>query len=341
MGQADGAAVNAFLAGGVDEPEQRDAYLAATDDAAVALIRAGRAADGDDAVAAVDDLQEQLPTYTGLIETARADNRQQLPLGAAYLRTASDLVRTDVDEQIAAIRAEGDTAYRDDADGLLGGLGLLPAAALVLALVPLVGAQLWLVQRTNRFLNAGLVGASLLLLGGLAVLNVVSQRSAQHALDATEAYDELTAFSAIRSDAYDQQASSTFALVDRGARDAFNAQAATAAQNVDARLTAAAVDQTIGDAWIDYLAASDEVTGLDDQGNYSAARDLAFDKPERFDVFDQLLTERTASSNERLSGSLGDVRLPLGVIQFAGIPLGLAVGALAAGGIQQRLNDYR
>ena len=34
-----------------------------------------------------------LPVYTGEVETARADNRLGLPLGAAYLREASALMR--------------------------------------------------------------------------------------------------------------------------------------------------------------------------------------------------------------------------------------------------------
>ena len=43
---------------------------------------------------AVADISAQLAAYTGLVESARANNRQGLAIGSAYLREASSLMQT-------------------------------------------------------------------------------------------------------------------------------------------------------------------------------------------------------------------------------------------------------
>lgn len=117
-------------------------------------------------------LNEQLPVYAGLVETARSYNRQGLPLGGAYLRFASTLMQ------------EKDQLHPDDpykAHGMLAGAQKLyqaeiaqlqrdyagaravPWAAIalgVLALAALARFQLLLFRRTNRVFNPGLLTAS-------------------------------------------------------------------------------------------------------------------------------------------------------------------------------------
>ena len=227
LGRADAASVNAFLAGGVDQPEQRLRYSTALEDAGVALQRAGSAAGpapDTNAAAAVSELQRLLPIYSGLIETARANNRQQLPLGAAYLRAASQLLRTEVAEQLGLLRVAGDESLREVDQDIVGGFGLIPLALVVVVLGVFVGTQRWLAVRTRRLLSPGLLGAGLVLLAGLVWVATSIGNSAQAAAAASaDGYDRLSALTAIRADAFDQQASATFALVDRGARDSFNA----------------------------------------------------------------------------------------------------------------------
>ncbi|MEZ5236047.1 MAG: hypothetical protein R2749_25615 [Acidimicrobiales bacterium] len=131
LGRADAASAGAFLNGGVDQPEQRQRYRAAIDEAAAALQTAGGAAEDPGAVEAITQLNRLLPRYSGLIETARAANRQQLPLGAAYLRSASELVRTDIDAQLDVLDERGDTDFRDQVGTITGGLGLPTVAMAV------------------------------------------------------------------------------------------------------------------------------------------------------------------------------------------------------------------
>jgi hypothetical protein len=96
LSDANDAAATAFLTGGLEPPAVRQRYL---DDigAAESGIEEATANGGAVSGAAARDLStlaEDLPVYTGEVETARADNRLVLPLGAAYLREASGLMRS-------------------------------------------------------------------------------------------------------------------------------------------------------------------------------------------------------------------------------------------------------
>lgn len=348
LGRADAASVTAFLAGGVDQPEQRARYTEAIEQAAAALQRAGAVADSDEADTAITALQQQLPTYAGLIETARANNRQNLPLGAAYLRSASDLVRTDVDAQLDALRDAGEQSFRDVDDDLAGGLGVTPLAMITLVAVVLAATARWLTGRTRRLLNPGLVVAAAVLVVGIGWIANANRNSAQSAVDAmSDGYDRLSALSLIRSDAYDHQAKATFALVDRGGAERYNAQAATAVGNVDARLAALDERGRLSDPWQDYLARSQAITELG-PARYVEARDAvtaALTEPDSvgaaFEAFDGHVVDAVEQARETLRSGLDETRSPISRIRIIGIVVGLAAAAAAAWGLQQRLNDYR
>jgi hypothetical protein len=61
------------------------------------------------ALKAVATIGDQLPLYSGFVESARADNRQGLPVGAAYLRRASELLTSSIlpaADQLSATEAK-------------------------------------------------------------------------------------------------------------------------------------------------------------------------------------------------------------------------------------------
>ncbi|MCC6437577.1 MAG: hypothetical protein IT196_21285 [Acidimicrobiales bacterium] len=349
IGRADAASVGAFLAGGVDQPEQRARYSAAMDDAAVALANAGRVADEEPTRQAIRDLGRLLIDYSGLIETARADNRQQLPLGAAYLRSAQQLVRDDITTQLDALRDSADGSFRDQVGPLTGGPGIAVGvlAVTVLALFALAGR--WMAARTRRLLNPGLVAAGAILGAGLLwALNATAGSATEGAAAVRNGYDQLSALSAIRADAYTQQASATFALIDRGARDSFNAQAETAAQNVQARLDAFDDRSELPNLWDVYLERSRAAAELDASGGYDLAR-AALNAPSTqpdsvaagFQAFDDSVSGRVESAFNTLSFDLLDAKAPVDRVRIAGLIIGVVAAATAAWGIQRRINDYR
>jgi hypothetical protein len=112
LSDADATAANAFLTGGLEPAAARQRYQADITQAAI-RIEAASALVGSSAArtqlpghlahqasttgtAVGDDLATlsgQLPVYTDEVATARANNRLGYPLGAAYLREASGLLR--------------------------------------------------------------------------------------------------------------------------------------------------------------------------------------------------------------------------------------------------------
>src|SRR5262249_53664527 len=91
LSDADATAAAALLSGGVEPADLRARYEQDIAAASDALTAAGAARGADHE--AVAQIAQALPVYTGLVETARTNNRLNLPVGAAYLREASGLMR--------------------------------------------------------------------------------------------------------------------------------------------------------------------------------------------------------------------------------------------------------
>ena len=86
----------AYLHAGLEPPALRRRY---TDDLQRAGERLAALSDqglGPDARSAIRAIDSALPVYAGYVESARANSRHEFPLGAAYLRRASDLMRSTI-----------------------------------------------------------------------------------------------------------------------------------------------------------------------------------------------------------------------------------------------------
>src|SRR5437764_2544047 len=125
--------------GGLEPPAARLRYL---HDLRVATgsLTALTAGAGASASAPLSTVADQLPVYTGLVESARANSRQGFPVGAAYLRQAAGLLKTSIlaaAEQIYAVEAErlNDDYRTGTATSSLVALAVAIAPALVLLLL--------------------------------------------------------------------------------------------------------------------------------------------------------------------------------------------------------------
>jgi hypothetical protein len=186
LSTADAAAGTAFLYNGREPQTVRDGYTGAIDRAAIQLAGS---ADGDGSgewLSLRQGIAAALPVYTGLVETARTEDRNRHPVGAAYLGEASHLMQTTLlpmaedlhNRQSAAVIA---TQRQFDAP---------PWAAivlLVLVLAGLVAAQVHLARRSRRRLNRGLLTATAALLalfvwvvGAGSLSAVATSRAADH-----------------------------------------------------------------------------------------------------------------------------------------------------------------
>lgn len=360
LSDADATAASAFLAGGVEPPELRDRYEFDIAQAGVALGKASGDVGGDPLAARqVDVLAQQLPVYTGLVETARANNRQGFPAGAAYLREASGLMRSQIlpaAEQLYRIDFQRLTAEQEDARSFPWVAALLTAALLA----ALVATQLWLTRRTNRLLNVGLVVATAAVVLGLAWGSVALLVAASHVADAERnGAQQVDVLVQARINALKCRADETLTLVARGDGAAYEREWAQLAPTLVGegsllrRAQELAATRELGDvlgqavanaeAWV---AAHAKIRELDDTGAHEdAVRVATADAPESaaaaFGKLDDNLINalnagraefvtRTSRAGQALTGLVPGV-VGLAVVAAAGVAIG----------IRERLREYR
>ncbi|HEX4360728.1 MAG TPA: hypothetical protein VH141_24555 [Pseudonocardia sp.] len=164
LADADAMATSGYVAGGDEPAAVRARY---DDDLARAADRlvhaAGELAEDDPGHPLVATVAQQLPRYSGMIETARFYNRQGLPLGQSYLGSGSALVRDTVLPAVERLRRQQTAALAEDYQRG----GAIPFAVLLVgaaALAGLLDAGRRERRRTNRVLNPGLATATGLVL---------------------------------------------------------------------------------------------------------------------------------------------------------------------------------
>ncbi len=364
LSDADATASSAFLSIGTEPPALRERYERDVAEAGAALAKAASdSADVAEAASPVDTLNQQVPVYTGLIETARANNRQGFPAGASYLREASELMRAKIlpaAQDLYRIDTERLIAEQDTATGFPW-----PATLLMVALLAaLVVAQVYLTRRTNRLLNVGLVVATaavvVSLLWGAVALIVQGSLVASGQDDGSHQVDVLVR---ARIAALQARADETLTLVARGDGSTYEQDfGRNAAQLVgtdgqggllgEARGLTAGGDGSgkVADASKaaeDWLKAHQQVRKQDDAGEYQTAVDLAVSEAKQ---------DGAAAAFHRLDDSL-QAAINVGRQQFLddttggdraliALAPGLAVLALVAAGgvtmgIRERLREYR
>ncbi|HEY0932274.1 MAG TPA: hypothetical protein VGD91_00910 [Trebonia sp.] len=364
LSDANDAAVTAFLTVGVEPAATRQRYLGDISAASAGIERAtaqGGAVTGT-AAADLSTLAQKLTAYTGEIETARADNRLGLPVGAAYLREAAGLMRDTLlpraDDLYAAENA-GTGGTSAQATGLP-----LVAVTLVAGLVVgylLYRASRWLRGRTNRVLNLGLVAAGLVVVISLVWLaaayasargdlldarargSATVEAVAQVSIAAQEAHadESLTLIDNTGNDKYDQDYSKRQAALGPGPGTLLGA-ARAAAQGTPAQqaVTAAAADAS---AW---FAAHLQVRSLDNSGQHpkAVASALGTKAGDAGASFARLSADLAAASDS--DQAVFNATAHSAASAYTGLEPGLILAALimaaaCAWGVSRRLAEYR
>lgn len=180
LAAADASVTSGFQSGSREPREIRADYDDQIVEATARLGRAGTQA-GEDVLTAdrIADITAQLPIYTGLIERALASNRQDLPIGVAYLRRASELMQSSILPEAEELQRR-QAARLDDAYGRAESVPIVALAACAVSLAGLIWAQLFLFQWTHRVLNIGLVAATGAVLVGLLWWTVIGVISADY-----------------------------------------------------------------------------------------------------------------------------------------------------------------
>ncbi|MEU9147525.1 hypothetical protein [Streptomyces sp. NPDC048349] len=366
LADADTASSSGFLLGAKEEREVRLRYEKDIANASRLLVSAAANTGGNqDSRAQITLLSEQLPRYTGLIEQARAANRQGLPLGGAYLRYANEQMTTQLLPAAQRLyEAETGRLYADYDDSRSWPLASL-AAGLV-ALAALVWAQRRNYRRTNRVFNHGLLAAtaaSVVVLLWLAVGHTVARASLSEAR--TQGQESLKVLNDARIASLQARAGENLTLIARGAvlaadtkSDKYDVDFTTNMKELDAGLATALrlADDEAGRApvvraadgvhlWKQRHAAAREA---DLKGDYETAlAQVVGDKDHKdssgaaFDTVDASLEQAVAHEQREFTRAARDGLGALGGLLTGTAVLVVAGAAAALLGIGRRLSEYR
>ncbi|WP_406367087.1 hypothetical protein [Streptomyces sp. NBC_01546] len=366
LADADTASSSGFLLGAKEEREVRLRYEKDIANASRLLVSAAANTGGNqDSRAQITLLSEQLPRYTGLIEQARAANRQGLPLGGAYLRYANEQMTTQLLPAAQRLyEAETGRLYADYDDSRSWPLASL-AAGLV-ALAALVWAQRRNYRRTNRVFNHGLLAAtaaSVVVLLWLAVGHTVARASLSEAR--AQGQESLKVLNDAQIASLQARAGENLTLIARGAvlaadtkSDKYDVDFTTNMKELDAGLATAlrlADDQAGREPvtraadgvklWKQRHSAAREA---DLKGDYEAAlAQVVGDKDHKdssgaaFDTVDASLEQAVAHEQREFTRAARDGLGALGGLLTGTAALAVVGAAAALLGIGRRLSEYR
>jgi hypothetical protein len=360
LSDADATEAAAFLSGGLEPISLRRRYEADIAQAARHLEAATAAAGQSAASSPLAVLSAGLPVYTGLVETARADNRLGLPLGAAYLREASGLMRATLLPAAEDLYAQ-ENARLAAADSQATSLPYLTLVVALVAAFVLFASQRWLARRTHRAVNPGLLLASMggvisliWLVSALAVAGAHLTDARDHGSAPVEALaradiamlrahadESLTLIDHSGDDSYQQDFLSEQKALGPGHSTLLTA-AVTVAQGSAASLQASAAAKG-APAW---YASHRKVRALDDGGSYTQAVRQAIgpdmgDSGTIFAGINTDLTNAIAADQASFRSAAGLGRGAMAGLEAGIIALSLLMAAGCAWGISRRLAEYR
>jgi hypothetical protein len=360
LSDADATANSAFLSGGVEPREVRLRYeqdIAEAENALAIAVAAREPADLADPDSPLAVLSSQLSVYTGIVETARANNLQGNPVGAAYQREASNLMRETLLPKAKQLYEQETATVAEDQDSAAS----LPWVELLLglaALVLLFYAQRYVRRRTRRRINVGLAvatAATLLSLAWvlLATIGVMGNINASR----ENGSEQTKVLAEARINALAARGNETLTLVARGSGSAFEEEyqdirGELARQQLPEALALATDDEVrrnVQDA-IDQENAwnrvHSEIRTDDNEGEYPAAVDLALRTEEGgaaayFDAVDENLADAISGTTGTFEQEVSQASNALTGTVIGVILLALVAAAGAVTGIWQRLKEYR
>lgn len=361
LADADATVAEEFLSGGADPAAVRARYVENITRAEAILGRAATQA-GDDSVATdrIADISTQLPTYTGLVEQARANNRQGLPVGVAYLRAVSKLMQSTILPAAEQLQ-RGEAKRLDNEYERAGSIPVLALLLCAISLAGLVWAQVMLFRRTKRVFNVGLLASTLAVLGALAWWTVAntyyhsylgnSQRHSQSVTDAL-GLAQIAALQARTSESFTLVARDGGATGERNfsAQKQHLARADGAGGALGAARTLASDDEgrmLVETALVEtgtYLAAYEKVRELNVAGKHAEAVASAVgpDAPSAaaFGKLDTALAEAVKYERAEFTDDLNQARRWLVGLLIGTVLLGLTAVLGVVWGIRQRLKEY-
>ncbi|HEY1485305.1 MAG TPA: hypothetical protein VGF84_04315 [Micromonosporaceae bacterium] len=286
-----------------------------------------------------------IPIYSGLVETARANSRLGLPLGAAYLREASNQMRTVLliaakslyDAEIGQLDTDRDNA---------GGFPWLALPLGVIVLIALVSVQRTMARRTRRVFNIGLVVATLATVVAFGWITVAWASDSIHLKhSASTGSDRVNVLANARIDLLRARADEELTLIARGNDPSFDHDYTVMMADAQ-RLLAQDPDRGIAADLTAWQREDQAMRKLNESGHYPDAVDdtigsTATDAPALFATVDGALSAAIDSANAGFqkqsaaaANDLSGLWITVSVLTVITL-LGLILG------FQRRLAEYR
>jgi hypothetical protein len=363
LADANTTAAAGFLSGGDEPQEVRERYEEGIRTAAGLLSDAAARSTGSTTEEQqITLLSEELPVYTGLVETARANNRQGLPLGGAYLRYADRQMQDTLLPAAERLYALERARAQADLDNARQWPWFALAAGL-LALGALAWAQRRHYLRTNRVFNQGLLAATAA--AGVLLLWLAGAHTAASSSLSTadrNGAQSLHVLNEVWTGALQARGDENLTLVARGAGGAFAesyqehmTEIAGEPEQSGGLLAEAmelANDET-GRAWVaqaaahteEWRARNTEAMAAESTGDYDTAVELVIGPEESTgEYFDQVndSLKKAVAYEQGQFGTAAD----RGRSMLTGLAVGAGALALFAAvatvlGVGRRLSEYR
>ncbi|MFJ2027777.1 hypothetical protein ACIODW_28750 [Streptomyces sp. NPDC087897] len=363
LADADTTAAGGFLAGAQEPEAVQERYREDIEEAARLLVKAsGNTASDSASSREIATLNRLLPVYTGLVERARANNRQGLPLGGAYLRYANQKMAGEMlpaAERLYA--AETGRLESDSADARR--LPLLSVGAGIVVLGALVWMQRRTYRRTNRVLNHGLLAATAaasVVLLWLTVGHTVARTELRSAM--THGQASLDVLNDARISSLKARANENLTLVARGAvltpdgsADQYEADYVTGMKALKDRLEKAGrlADDASGRTPVaeasegvsQWRTRHREARATDDRGDYEGALELIIgtgkSTGQSFRQVDGALEKALAHEQDEFTSAAEDGRGALRGLPTGAPALAVLGAAAVIAGVNRRLSEYR
>jgi hypothetical protein len=351
---ADAAAATAFIAG--SEPRAvRQRYEQAITDAAGAVTRAASGLTDEPMIQLLGRINAQLAVYTGLIETARTNNRMGNPVGSSYLSEASALMQQQILPD--AQRLYEETSTRVDTETTAS--TRIPAPVLIVVAATLlfgVSGHRWLADRTRRRVNVGLIAGGLAIVvmiiwvGSALIISTAGSRAAKNT-----AAESLKAVTNLAITAQQARADETLSLIRRGDEDVRKRSYYQRVESMHTQLAdylgrndaIAKSDLANADQLLTKWRQADErINAYIAVGNYQAATQVALgtgedDSTPAFDKLDAALSLGIRESRNQLRNDILSARRVLSGTTVGGVVLSVGAALAVALGLWPRLSEYR
>lgn len=351
---ADAAAATAFIAGAEPRPV-RQRYEQSITDAAVALTRASGGLTDEPMQQLLGRINANLAVYTGLVETARTNNRAGNPVGSSYLSEASSLMQDKILPD--AQRLYEETSTRVDAETTSS--TRIPAPVILVVATTIVFglfAHRWLTRRTRRRVNIGLIAggmAIMILVVWVGTVLAISTAGSRSAKDTSA--QSLKTITNLAISAQQARADETLSLIRRGDEDirkqSYYQRIDSMQQQLSAYLESNRSldksDLSNAEALLTRWRAADErINAYISVGNYQAATQVALgtgedDSTPAFDKLEQALDDGIREGRNQLRTDILNAKRVLSGATIGGVALSLSAALAVALGLWPRMSEYR